>query len=197
MLYKILILMVISLFSTFSLSKELIINGQIINIGPIVANGSGCPRGTVTAVASGDNKAVAVLFSNYNAFTNEDNPIAISDCNVAIPLSVGPGFTVGIVDIDWRGTVFSTGGTFINFHREFFFSGSVGPFRDTNWTSSGFENFVLNDRPSFVEFSDCNGGELIARADTAAAVAGPNGLFSLRAADVGSELLLTVKVEPC
>jgi Domain of unknown function (DUF4360) len=183
--------------SSFASSKTVIIDDTPIEIGDIVANGAGCPDGTVAASATDDNTQVAVLFSMYKAITNNIDTLAVSDCNIAIPLTVGPGFSVGIVDIDWRGTVISAPGAFVNFHREFFFSGNGGPFNDTEWASAGFENFLLNDRPTFVHYSDCDGSALIARADTSATVSGANSLFSLRSADISAELLLTLQVHPC
>lgn len=189
--------MLILICSGFAVAKTLIINNDQIVIGPIAANGIGCPSGTVTATATADNKNVAILFSAYSAITNDSNPVATANCNIAIPLSVAPGLSVGILDIDWRGSVFAAPGAFINFHREFFFSGSDGPIRDTNWISSGFENFLLNDRPPFASYSDCEGGALIARADTSATVIGADSLFSLRAADVGAQLLLAINIRPC
>ncbi|WP_299947262.1 DUF4360 domain-containing protein [uncultured Microbulbifer sp.] len=185
------------LFSCAAMGKTIIIDGHEIEIGPISANGAGCPDGTVTATASEDNARVAILFNSYSAITNAANPIAQSDCNIAIPLSIDPGFSVGILDIDWRGTVVSALGSFINFHREYFFSGSEGPSHDFNWNSAGFENFLLNDRPPFVHYSSCDGEPLIARADTVATVIGADSLFSLRAADVDSKLLLHLDIIPC
>ncbi|MCH9690572.1 MAG: DUF4360 domain-containing protein [Gammaproteobacteria bacterium] len=197
MFKKIFLGICIFIYSGFAIGKTLIINGEEITIGPISVNGIGCPNGTVTATATADNKNVAILFSAYSAITNAEAPVATTNCNIAIPLSVDPGLSVGILDIDWRGSVFAAPGAFINFHREFFFSGDVGPFKDTNWSSSGFENFLLNDRPPFASYSSCDGGALIARADTSALVIGADSLFSLRAADVGAQLLLSINVRPC
>ncbi|BBM04061.1 DUF4360 domain-containing protein [Microbulbifer sp. GL-2] len=186
-----------AIFSGPLLAKSIMIDGQQIEIGEIAVNGTGCPVGSVAATATDDNKNIAILFSSYSAITNSANPVANSDCNLAIPLSVEPGFSVGILDIDWRGTVYSAPGSLINFHREYFFSGNQGPSHDNNWNSSEFENFLLNDRPPFVYYSGCDGEALIARADTAATVIGADSLFSLRAADVGAELLLNVQIIPC
>ncbi|WP_444889925.1 DUF4360 domain-containing protein [Microbulbifer sp. DLAB2-AA] len=197
MLNRILALTLCSIFSIPTLAKTLLIDGQQIEIGEVAVNGTGCPVGSVTATATDDNKNIAILFSKYSSVTNSSNPIASSDCNLAIPLSVEPGFSVGILDIDWRGTVFSADGSLINFHREYFFSGSQGPSHDNNWNSSGFENFVLNDRPPFAYYSGCDGEALIARADTVATVIGADSLFSLRSADVGAQLLLNIQIIPC
>ncbi|WP_299947265.1 DUF4360 domain-containing protein [uncultured Microbulbifer sp.] len=197
MFNKVILSVLCLLFSSNVVSKAVVINGHEIEVGPIVVNGSGCPAGTVTATATDDNENVVLLFSNYRAITNDANPVALSDCNIALPLSVEPGLSVGIVDIDWRGTVVSAQGSFINFHREYFFSGSQGPNYDSNWNSAGFQNFFLNDDPVFAYYSECNGEPLIARADTVATVVGADSLFSLRSADVEARLILHVEVIPC
>lgn len=197
MINKAVLSVALLLCSSFAMSKTVLINGTPIEIGEITANGSGCPQGTVTASANADNTQVAILFSQYKAVTNAANPNDTTDCNISIPLSVDPGFSVGVIDIDWRGSVFVKDGAFINFHREFFFSGSEGPSEDKYWYQPGFENFVLNDTPVFVHYSSCDGTPLIARADTAATVIGENSLFSLRSADVSAELLLNLNVKRC
>jgi Domain of unknown function (DUF4360) len=197
MIKKIMFFVFCTMMTSFSMAKTLLINGEEIVIGPITTVGSGCPPGTVIPVANDDNTQIAILFSAYEAVTNAEFPALMTNCSVAIPLSVGPGFSVGILDIDWRGSILASAGSFINFHREFFFSGAAGPVRDTNWFGFDFENFNINDNPGFVHYSGCDGGSLIARADTVATVSGANSIFSLRAGDVTAELLLTVEVFPC
>ncbi|MFS1526410.1 DUF4360 domain-containing protein [Microbulbifer sp. 2304DJ12-6] len=197
MISKVMVFVFCSLFSNMVISKTVIIDGHEVEIGPINVNGSGCPVGSLTATVTEDNENIVLLFSAYRALTNNVNTVAQADCNIALPLSVDPGFAVGILDIDWRGTVFSAQGSFINFHREFFFSGNQGPNYDTNWNSAGFQNFFLNDDPLFVHYSECDGEPLIARADTAATVIGADSLFSLRSADVEARLILHVRVVPC
>ena len=178
-------------------AKTLVINGTQIEIGDIIANGSGCPAGSVTATATEDNKQVAILFSKYKALTTSEVEVAISDCNLAIPISVPAGFSVGIVGIDWRGSVYTSVSAFANFHREYFFSGRQGPSLDDNFPGTGFQNFVIEDDPAFVHYSACDGSPLIARADTSATVIGQNSFFSLRSADVEAKLLFNLNIYQC
>lgn len=180
-----------------ALGETIMVDGVPIEITEVNSNGSGCAPGTVTVTTTPGNKQVAVLFRDYRAITDSDSQVAAADCNVAIGLAVGRGFSVGIVGIDWRGSIVTNTNAYVNFHREFFFSGSPGPAADTDWDGGGFENFFLEDDPKFVIYSPCGGDELIARADTAATVIGPNSLFSLRSADVNARLLLTLKIKRC
>ncbi len=197
MIKKLILAATIAACSISASAKTIIIDGTEVEIGDIIANGSGCPPGSVNATASEDNKQVTILFSQYRAQTNSTDLVAISDCNIAIPLSVPVGYTVGIVEIDWRGTTYTTPDALVNFHREFFFSGSKEDPIETNWEGEGLKNFVLSDNPRFIHYSECDGEPLIARADTSATVIGPNSVFSLRSADVQSRLLFNININEC
>ena len=197
MFNKMLFAVIVTCMATVASAKVIMLNGQPVNITSIDANGAGCSSDTVVVTSTPDNTQAAILFSTYKAMTDTNNTVAVSDCNIAVGLAVGAGFSVGIVDIDWRGSVFTSPGAFVNFHREYFFSGHQGPVTDTYWNGGGFENFFLEDTPIFVNYSSCDGKPLIARFDTSATVIGGNSFFSLRSADVKSELLLTLKVRPC
>ena len=178
-------------------SETIVINGMPVDITSVNANGTGCAPNTVMVGATQDNTQISILFGNYIATTDSNLQVATADCNIAVGLAVEPGFSVGIIGIDWRGSVVVAPGSRINFHREFFFAGSQGPVSDTSWADSGLENFFLEDDPAFVIYSSCAGKPLIARADTSATVIGPNSLFSLRSADVSARLLYTLSVKPC
>ncbi len=180
-----------------ALSETIMVGSVPIKITSVVSNGSGCAPGTVSVTSTSDNKQIAVLFSKYKAITNSISQVASADCNVAIGLAANRGLSVAIVGIDWRGTAYADMNSYVNFHREFFFSGSTGPSSDTEWSGDAFENFFLEDDPRYVIYSPCDGRPLIARMDTAATVTGPNSLFSLRSADVNARLFLTLKTKPC
>lgn len=193
---------IVSLFMLCSslLSINALASGNpVIEIGTISSNGSGCPQGTVTH-SKISNTTAAILFSVYRSITHPTSPVDVVGCNLAIPIKVQPGFTVGIADFDWRGTVFADDDSAINFHREYFFSGHKGVSADTYWDSSDgkiFENFFRRDTPGFIHYSGCDGAALIARVDSSALVMGPSGLFSLRSADINAKLLLNFRVKPC
>lgn len=192
-------LLLVSLgWSCMAASGEVfMIGGVPVEITDIDVNGAGCPSDSVTVTATEENTQMVVLFSEYRAITDSANTVASSDCNIAIGLAVPAGFSVGVVGVDWRGTVVAGAGAFINFHREFFFSGTQGPSNDDYWFTPGFENFFLEDDPVFAVYSACDGLPLIARADTSATVVGANSLFTLRSADFESELLMTLNVQTC
>ncbi len=198
MVKQILLLMATAFFSCVTMAGKIIMVGDVpVEVTDVGVNGSGCPTGSIDVTATEDNTQVVILFSEYRAITDSVNTLAVADCNISLGLAVPAGFSVGIVDIDWRGTVVAGAGSFINFHREFFFSGDRGESVDEFWSVPGFENFFLEDDPAFITYSSCSGNPLIARADTSATVIGANSLFTLRSADFQSKLLFTLSVQKC
>ncbi len=190
--------MATAFFSCVTMAGKIIMVGDVpVEVTDVGVNGSGCPTGSIDVTATEDNTQVVILFSEYRAITDSVNTLAVADCNISLGLAVPAGFSVGIVDIDWRGTVVAGAGSFINFHREFFFSGDRGESVDEFWSVPGFENFFLEDDPAFITYSSCSGNPLIARADTSATVIGANSLFTLRSADFQSKLLFTLSVQKC
>jgi len=65
--------------------------------------GSGCPEDTVQIIKSSDEQTVSVLFSEYIAETDESSKRDRLSCNLAVPVDVKPGFSIGIYKVDYRG----------------------------------------------------------------------------------------------
>ncbi|KAE8904508.1 hypothetical protein PF005_g2782 [Phytophthora fragariae] len=92
--------------------------------------GSGCPADTVTVVPSTDGQAVSVLFSQFSARTtgtdvNRDR----KSCNLAVPVDVQSGISIGIFRVDYRGNAFvpNRSGSYGQFDAEYYFAGQRGP----------------------------------------------------------------------
>lgn len=67
--------------------------------------GSGCPEGTASAVMSGDNRAVSIVFDN---FTTEAGQQAMKQttektCRLIIPIEAPKGFRMAVAQMDYRG----------------------------------------------------------------------------------------------
>jgi Domain of unknown function (DUF4360) len=192
------------LFSSVGFSNTLFIDGIPVDIGPVVSSGPGCPEGTITVIVYGDNDKVNLLLNSYSAVTNSTDTSVFKDCDFTVPMSVPSGYSVGIINYRWQGSVVTAPGAFVNFHGEYFFGGPQSQSDDANWFESGFEYFVLEGRPDHVNYSDCNGGEYIFEANTAVAVIGPNSLISFRPLGFVSlapldleGLYLDLDVRPC
>jgi Domain of unknown function (DUF4360) len=183
-------------FASAAFCEMLMVNNVPVEVGPVEADGSSCHENTVSVGVTDDNIQVTVRFEEYEAVTNDEMPVVTANCSIAVPLSVQPGYRVSILGMDWHGSVLTAPGAFVNFHREYFFSGTAGPVEDSNWSDSGYKHFHLEDDLAFNPQSDCNGGALIARADTSALVGGANSFFTLHETD-DEGLLFEISITEC
>lgn len=71
-----------------------------INIADATFGGNGCPEGSVQVVSSPDEKTISVLFSEYIATTDPYNLRVRKSCNLALPVRVPPGISLGIFQVD-------------------------------------------------------------------------------------------------
>ncbi|MGB0453936.1 MAG: DUF4360 domain-containing protein [Bacteriovoracaceae bacterium] len=110
--------------------------------------GSGCPQGSVSTVLSPDQSSLSVLFDEYYVEAGGDSRkrIARKSCNIAIPVHVPQGFSVSIVDVDYRGYVSLPRGAKARFSAEYFFAGRRGPKLTENFRGFTDDEFLLSDK---------------------------------------------------
>ena len=158
------------LYSGVVTSESIVVDGIPVEILSVEANGAGCPPGSVTLTVDSNNPHISAYFSAYKASTDSTTVTAATDCNVAVSLATEAGYSVGISSVQWRGFVSSSPGSSINFHREYFFSGSQGNSFDENWNGSGFEHFFIEENLSPAPQSPCDGRSWIATLSTSSSV---------------------------
>ncbi|KAL4172897.1 hypothetical protein KRP22_008057 [Phytophthora ramorum] len=101
--------------------------------------GSGCPVDTVTVVPSTDGQAVSVLFSQFAARTSgADVTRDRKSCNLAVPVDVQSGVSIGIFRVDYRGNAFvpNQSGSYGQFDAEYYFAGQRGPVASEKYSPS-------------------------------------------------------------
>lgn len=135
---------------------------EIINAG---YGGTGCPDGTATAVISEDRRSVSVLFDAYNAETAEDDWRVRKSCNIAVSLLIPAGFSVSLLQIDYRGYANIPSGGRGWFRSEYFFAGDRGPVYLHPFTPGHETNYLLTNWVGGAVWSPC-GMDVIARANT-------------------------------
>ncbi|KAJ8561806.1 hypothetical protein ON010_g7873 [Phytophthora cinnamomi] len=99
--------------------------------------GSGCPADTVTVVPSTDGQAVSVLFSQFAARTSGTDVMRDrKSCNLAVPVDVQSGVSIGIFRVDYRGNAFvpNQKGSYGQFNAEYYFAGQRGPVASEKYT---------------------------------------------------------------
>ncbi len=100
-----------------------------ISLGTPAYGGSGCAAGTVSTTLSPDQKALSILFDEYQVAVGGETHKAFDrkSCNVAIPVHVPQGRSVSILTVDYRGFNRLPTGASSQFNVEYFFAGGRGP----------------------------------------------------------------------
>ncbi|GAB9468635.1 hypothetical protein Gpo141_00005949 [Globisporangium polare] len=100
----------------------------VYTIGQLVIGGSGCRPESVSAVPSTDNTSVSVLFSSFEAKTNNDATRVRSACAIALPVNALPGQSIGLFKVDYRGYVYvpNVQRASAALSNEYFFAGQQG-----------------------------------------------------------------------
>ena len=142
--------------------------------------GSGCPMGTARAVMSADKRTLSIIFDEYFGENNE-----YASCNIAVALSVPDGFTVALVDIDYRGyaSIPDLSGRKARFRSEYFFAGDVGPVQVTNFGRGYESNFMILHNIIGTVWAPC-GAEVIARVNTSVRTWGADSFLAIDTADL-------------
>lgn len=121
------LLMTAGLFSTMNATAD----GDI-QLGHAQYGGNGCPQGSASTTLSPDNKSLSILFDEY-LVEAEPGAVVRKNCNIAIPVSVPQGFTVSVIEVDYRGYNFIPSRARATFSAEYFFAGIKGPKYRRTW----------------------------------------------------------------
>ena len=119
-----------------------------IRLGQPGYGGNGCPMGTASATLSPDNKALSIIFDEFIVEVGGRNGkrIARKSCNIAIPVHVPNGFSVSIIDVDYRGYNSLPRGARSRFKAEYFFAGRRGPSYLKRFRGSLDDDFILSNK---------------------------------------------------
>lgn len=172
------------------------------DLGDPVVAGNGCPNGTYQVVLSPDGNELSILFSRFTAQTDNSQTYDFANCNIAVPVEVPPGITIGLLGVDYRGLAYiPTGGMGVIF-REHFFAGEQG---DRLTSSIGvydqFYNFYYPDEAEFEIWSQC-GDDFIARSNTTVFVSRPedsdvDAMMSVFSEDWDVSILFHLRWKEC
>lgn len=123
-------------------------NQNDIQLGEPGYGGSGCPSGTASATLSPDKKSLSIIFDEYfvEAGSVNDKRLARKNCSIAIPVHVPQGFSVSIIDVDYRGYVSLPRRAQARFSAEYFFAGIRGPIFTKTFRGATDEDYVLRNK---------------------------------------------------
>jgi hypothetical protein len=175
-----------------------------ISLGNPVYGGTGCPQGSASALLSPDSKTLTVLFDQYQVEAGRSSGKSFdrSSCNLAIPVHVPQGFSVSILQVDYRGTNILPSGGSSRLTAEYFFAGSKGPtltksFRGPLNQDYDFGNTLM---ASAIVWSEC-GADVNLRANTSVLVmtnrAMEDALTTVDTADVKAAIIYKLQWRRC
>ncbi|MBN1984029.1 MAG: DUF4360 domain-containing protein [Chitinivibrionales bacterium] len=180
---KLMVCVVISTITQFAFAEDT----APFSIGDPTVDGNGCPDGTYSVILSPDGTELSILFSDFTAETDEDHRYDFSNCNIAVPIEVPSGITVGLLGVDYRGIAFIPSGGLGMLTREYFFAGTRGP-RKTSLinTYNEFYEFYYPDELVFAAWTEC-GDDIIARSNATVYVSRPFNSYDEALMSVFSE----------
>ncbi len=119
-----------------------------IQLGEPAYGGTGCPAGSASAALSPDNKSLSIIFDQFVVEAGGGGrSLERKSCNIAIPVHVPQGFSVSVIDVDYRGYVSLPPQGQARLTAEYFLAGSQGPRFDRTFvgrtdTDYNFQNTI-------------------------------------------------------
>lgn len=119
-----------------------------ISLGEPGYGGSGCPQGSASTILSPDGKSLSILFDEFlvEAGGESRKRTARKTCNIAIPVHVPQGFSVSIIDVDYRGYVSLPSRARAMFSAEYFFAGQRGPRYRKTFRGFTDDEFLISNK---------------------------------------------------
>lgn len=131
--------------------------------------GSGCPAGTVSVTLSEDAKTLSLLFDAYqvSAGGSTGRSFDRKSCNIAIPVHVPEGYSISILQVDYRGFNYLPQYASSQFNVEYFFAGSQGPSFRRNFNGPLNTDYLIHNElaVSALVWSPC-GADVILRTNS-------------------------------
>ncbi len=137
----------IIIFATMALANAWA-HADDISLGTPGYGGTGCPAGTVSVTLSPDAKALSLLFDEYQVSVGGTTGRSIDrkSCNIAIPVHVPQGYSVSVLQVDYRGFNFLPQNATSQFNVEYFFAGGQGPSFRRNFMGPINTDYLIQNR---------------------------------------------------
>ena len=118
-----------------------------IQIGTPAYGGNGCPGGTASVTLSQDAKSLSLIFDQFIVEAGGANrTMEGKSCNVAIPVHIPQGFSVSVVNVDYRGYVSLPALASARMTAEYFLAGSVGPRFEKQFIGRTDTDYLFSNR---------------------------------------------------
>ncbi len=114
--------------ATLAMSTTAFADLNDVQLGVPGYGGNGCPANTASVTLSDDKKSLTLIFDQFIVEAGGMNKTTErKSCNIAIPVHVPQGYSVSIVNVDYRGYVSLPGQASARLTAEYFLAGSLGP----------------------------------------------------------------------
>ncbi|MEN9433619.1 MAG: hypothetical protein RLZZ422_1208 [Pseudomonadota bacterium] len=187
---------------TLTLAATTSAHAAAVTLGDPSYGGSGCPAGSASASLSPDGTALSILFDSFSVEAGGPNAnVSRKSCNISIPVKVPNGFSVSLIDADYRGFVDVPKGSSARLDTEYFFAGSQGPKFSSTFTGPFSNSYTKSHQlaASSNIWSAC-GASVNLRVNSGMMVRagrGAEALASVDSADFKSGVVYHVQYRPC
>lgn len=173
-----------------------------IELGEPGYAGKGCPAGSASVTLAPDNKSLSILFDEYYVEAGGRKKLQRKNCSIAIPVHVPQGFSVSLIDVDYRGYVSVPRGGRARFSASYFFAGQRGP-RFTKNFRGGFDDdyLIQNKLGVYASVWSACGADVNLRVNTAMLLKtnrqGDDAIATVDSADVSAGMVYHLKWKKC
>lgn len=129
-----------------ALSNVAMANLNDISLGVPGYGGNGCPANTASVTLSEDAKSLSIIFDQFVVEAGGMNKATErKTCNIAIPVHVPQGFSISVIDVDYRGYVSLPVQASARLTAEYFLAGSLGPRFDKIFSGKTDTDYTFNN----------------------------------------------------
>ena len=157
-----------------------------VTIEKIGYAGNGCIAGSADVLLASDKKSATVAFDDYIVEAGGDGQRTFGrkKCDLSFGLKVPEGYSVALLNAEYRGFTDLPRGARATFTRDYFFAGSRGPRMKKSFRGEQSDDFYIADNLGIMSrvYSKC-GADVILRSKTAATVKTKRGREAMMAVD--------------
>lgn len=119
-----------------------------LKLGVPSYGGTGCPAGSASVSLSPDEEEVSILFDQYvvEAGRAVGKRLDRKSCNISIPVTVPQGYSVSIIQVDYRGFNAVPSGGYSRLTAEYFWAGMLGPRISRTFYGPNSNDYTVSDQ---------------------------------------------------
>ncbi len=134
--------MVLGVICLLSTTSQLIAaDAPALTLGVPVFNGDGCSKDTTDIALTDDKQTLSILFSAFSVSSAKPSENQRKKCDIRVPVKVPAGFSISIIQSEYRGFNFLPPGASATLKADYFLVGVRGPgyrwnFPDRNYADA-------------------------------------------------------------